>query len=259
MHLHFAFNLCARTAWPEAQERILQVKKSVAELRRPVPENLNLLIFYLQGIIHQGTGNLSAALEIFQHPSLTLTTAANNNAAPPPSSLLHHELAILSTLNMLLIIRSPTHPSNDQVPNLSSSIESLLLAYPITSNKSLNAAVHLVLATAGQDSGIVRTKHFLQSALQASKQAANNQLMCMTLHFMWWKYFRGVVNDQAEKSARASQHLARKSMDQLWTSVAGGVMGDTLEVMGRTTEAENSRREGREIAESLPGGIWRTM
>lgn len=74
---------------------------------------------------------------------------------------------------------------------------------------------------------------------------------------MSWKFFRGVVGDQAEKSARASQNLARKGMDRLWASVAAGVLGDTLEVMGRVAEAEEVRREGREIAKSLPESMWR--
>ena len=74
---------------------------------------------------------------------------------------------------------------------------------------------------------------------------------------MWWKFFRGVVGDQAEKSARASQNLARKGMDRLWISVAAGVLSETLDVMGRVAEAEAVRVEGMEIAKSLPQSMWR--
>lgn len=74
---------------------------------------------------------------------------------------------------------------------------------------------------------------------------------------MSWKFFRGVVGDQAEKSARASQVLARKGMDRLWCSVAAGVLSDTLEVMGRSAEAEQVRKEGRELAKGLPPRIWK--
>lgn len=77
----------------------------------------------------------------------------------------------------------------------------------------------------------------------------------MTLNFMAWKFFRGVVGEQAEKSARASQSLARKGMDRLWGSVAAGVLGDTLEVMGRAQEADDVRREGRDIAAGLPPSL----
>ncbi len=66
-----------------------------------------------------------------------------------------------------------------------------------------------------------------------------------------------MVGDQAEKSARASQNLARKGMDRLWASVAAGVLSDTLEVMGRVAEAEEVRKEGREIAKTLPPAMLR--
>ena len=65
------------------------------------------------------------------------------------------------------------------------------------------------------------------------------------------------MGEQAEKSARASLSLARKGGDRLWWSVADGVLGDTLEVQGKGQEAEGVRSEGREIAGSLEGGLWR--
>lgn len=81
----------------------------------------------------------------------------------------------------------------------------------------------------------------------------------MTLNFMAWKFFKGVVGEQAEKSARASQNLAKKGKDRLWSSVAAGVLGDTLEVMGRAQEAEQVRLEGMDIARSLPAGLLSEM
>lgn len=78
----------------------------------------------------------------------------------------------------------------------------------------------------------------------------------MTLNFMSWKFFRGVVGDQAEKSARASQTLAIKGMDALWGSVAAGVLADTLEVQRRGPEAEGVRAEGRRVAGGLPIAVW---
>jgi hypothetical protein len=81
----------------------------------------------------------------------------------------------------------------------------------------------------------------------------------MTLNFMSWKFFKGVVGEQAEKSARASQTLAAKGRDVLWGSVAAGVLGDTLEVGGRREEAEKVRGEGLRIASGLPEEILKAM
>lgn len=81
----------------------------------------------------------------------------------------------------------------------------------------------------------------------------------MVLNFMSWKFFRGVVGDQAEKSARASQTLAQKCMDGLWTSVSAGVLGDTLEAAGRIEEAKKARQSGEMTALSLPEKLQEVM
>lgn len=81
--------------------------------------------------------------------------------------------------------------------------------------------------------------------------------MTITLNFMSWKFFRGSVGDQAEKSARASVQLAKKGRDSLWVSVADGVLAETLEGRGKGEEAEGVGREGREIAGKLPRGMQR--
>ena len=67
------------------------------------------------------------------------------------------------------------------------------------------------------------------------------------------------MGEQAEKSARAGLTLAKKGGDRLWWSVADGVLGDTLELQGKGAEAEGVRREGREIAGGLAGGLWREV
>lgn len=74
---------------------------------------------------------------------------------------------------------------------------------------------------------------------------------------MSYKFFKGVVGEQAEKSARASENLARKGMDALWRSVSAGVVGDTLEMAGKGEEAARVMGVGREIARGLPEGVCR--
>lgn len=74
---------------------------------------------------------------------------------------------------------------------------------------------------------------------------------------MSFKFFKGVVGEQAEKSARASENLARKGGDGLWRSVSAGVVGESLELAGREEEAEKMREIGRDIARGLAEGIVR--
>ncbi|KAI4197681.1 MAG: hypothetical protein LQ350_005750, partial [Teloschistes chrysophthalmus] len=96
---------------------------------------------------------------------------------------------------------------------------------------------------------------YLQHALQSARSVSNNQLICIALTFMSYKFFKGVVGEQAEKSARASEFVARKVMDGLWQSVSSGLLADTLDMAGKGQEAESMRQVGREIARSLPEGV----
>lgn len=250
MRLYLAFTLCARTSWSAAKEQQIKIEASVRSMVSP-PEPLFLLTVYLQAIIYQGTGNLKEALSLYQSPILSLP-------APPERrsrSQISLDISILSTLNTILIIRSPFHPQNHLVPSLVSNLELLCLQ---NQNHQICSAYHLVAATTSSDT-ILLTKQYLQSALQSSKQTDNKHLMCMVLNFMSWKFFRGAVGDQAERSARASQSLAQQCMNGLWISVSAGLLADTLEVAGRNEEAEKARQSGKKTSGSLPQALQEAM
>ena len=250
MRLYLSFTLCARMSWSAAKEQQAEIVACVGSMVN-TPEPLFLLTVYLEAVIYQGTGNLTAALSLYQGSILSLPT-------PPEQRLrsqISLDISILSTLNAILIIRSPSHPQNHLIPSLVSNLEPLCLQNP---NHQICSAYHLVAATASSDT-ILLTKQYLQSALQASKQTDNKHLMCMVLNFMSWKFFRGVVGEQAERSARASQNLAQQCMSGLWMSVSAGVLADTLEVAGRNEEAEMARQSGMKTSASLPPGLQEAM
>ena len=81
----------------------------------------------------------------------------------------------------------------------------------------------------------------------------------MVLNFMSWKFFRGVVGDQAERSARASQSLAHQCMNALWISVSAGLLADTFEVVGRNEEAARARQSGIKASSGLPQALQEAM
>ncbi|KAL8771315.1 MAG: hypothetical protein Q9209_003220 [Squamulea sp. 1 TL-2023] len=247
LQVHLVFTLCTRTAWLLAREAFLELQNTVALIPEK-PELLNLLTHYLEGIINQGTGHLDTALSIFQHSDFSLS----NLITTSPS---HLDLAILSTFNSILIVRDPSHSSHHILPSLLSSLEPHLTH--IKHSKPLTSAYNLILATSPNPTAptIVKTKQYLQNSLSAAKAIANNQLLCITLSLMSDKFFKGVVGEQSEKSARASENLARKGNDALWKSVSAGVVGETLELAGRGEEAERVRSMGMEIARGLPEGV----
>ncbi|KAL8830234.1 MAG: hypothetical protein Q9191_001548 [Dirinaria sp. TL-2023a] len=250
MQLHLAFALCARTAWSAASDRLRLLKEDMNAMQGDVPADLRVIVIYLEALIYQGTGRLDPALRIFQSPTFSLPHP--NKPAPSKHCL---DMSILAALNSLLIIRSRT-PTSPEVALL---IDRLGPLCAENTNKALMSAYNLILAIAPSAETIVRTKQCLQNALQAAKVVANNQLMCMTLNLMSWKFFRGVVGQQAEKSARASQSLANKGKDTLWMSVSAGLLGDTLEIQGRVSEADAVRAEGRKIAGALPELVQRVQ
>jgi hypothetical protein len=165
-------------------------------------------------------------------------------AQPSPA---HHDLTVLSALNALMIVCLPSHPKHAQASPLLQAVEPLTNEHP---SRDMQAALHMIRAVslnaAASDGGeaggaesasMLKTKQFLQSALQFAKRTANNQLCCITLNFMSFKYFRGVVGPQAQKSASSAEALAKKGQDALWTSVAHGLLAETLE-----TQARRARR-----------------
>ena len=248
MHLHLAFVLCTRTAWLLADEQLRQVKALMLVLGLHALDDLSLSVQYLEGVIQQAAGNLEIALTIFQSPSLAVAQINRSTA-----SQLRLELASLSALNTLLIIRSRPHNLN----TISSMLEYLEPICANHHNKAILTAYNFVIATVSAPESIVRTKQCLQYALQAAKFCGNKQLLCMTLSFLSWKFFRGVLGDQAEKSARTSHQSAKMAMDRLWMSVSAGILGDALEIQGRGREAEAVKQEGRNIAAGLPAAVQR--
>ena len=251
MRLHLAFTLCRRTSWSQARLQQAEIRKLQASMAK-IPEPILLLTAYLEGVICQGTGDIENALTIYQSPTLSI----HEYRKQPHPSHTHLDIALLTSLNTLLIIRTPTHPLHHTLPALLSFIEHLCLRNP---NRQIQAAFHLISATISSSSTILLTKQSLQSALQLAKQTENKHLICMVLTFMSWKFFRGVVGEQAEKSAKASQTLAQQCKDSLWMSVSAGVIGDTLEAAGRIDEAKRARENGLVTARALPEGLQVAM
>lgn len=245
LHLHLAFAFCARTAWPEAQHQLGCLENAASTLSAETFNTLEYQILYLSGVINQGTGNISAALSYYRKPSLSLPSSSQP-ALPP----IHLEFCILSALNILLIVHHPSHPSYHLLQPL---LENLTpLCKKNSNNKALYAAYQLVSATCFPPTSILPVKQHLQFAVDAAKGCSNEQLLCMTLHVIWFKFFKGVVGEQAEKNARACGAQARRCMDSLWEAVALGVLANALDFVSKGKEAEQARRQGEILASKLP-------
>lgn len=73
------------------------------------------------------------------------------------------------------------------------------------------------------------------------------------------KFFKGVVGEQAEKSAKAGAAMAKKSGSRLWTSVCDGILADTLARQGKAEESQKAREEATRRAGELPTNMRRRV
>lgn len=241
------FLTASRTDWEQASQALKELRQAAKELGNSLPDTIQCLMEYAAGTIAQGTGDLTAALSAFQSPILHLSSSANKATRNDP----RRDTAILAALNMVLILRDPKHPLHSQLPNIMSTVESFCKGSP---NKYIQAAYYLVCATVQTDSTI-QTKQHLQQALQQATTISNSQITCMTLTFMSWKYFRGVVGEQSEKSARAGRAMAKRANDRLWVSVTDEMLAETLERQGKGEEARGVREEGHRVMMGLPPAL----
>ena len=250
MRINLIFLLCARTAWADAKDHFAKLVLEEKAFEKSAGADISLLLLYLQGLVHQGTGFLDLALECFQHESLRV---------PPPNqsslvSQLRLEISVLAALNTILVVRSPTHPMHHLQSTLFESIKPYCSS---STNKSLSAAYNIVQVASPNSGRISDTKDFLKSALTAAKMTANSQLKCVALILMNKEFYTGVFGTQSEQSARASQSLAVKSGDSLWMSVSAGLLATTYEVQGKTEEALVYKEEGLRIAQRMPRQLQR--
>ncbi|RAH80240.1 hypothetical protein BO86DRAFT_449185 [Aspergillus japonicus CBS 114.51] len=248
------FLACGRTDWDLATKTLHELRQEALGLGGQLPETIKCMMDYASGAIAQATGDLDAALRAFQSPTLSLHSSSATTSKGARNDP-RRDLAILSALNTVLILSEPSHPSHHQLPAILATVEPFCTSSP---SKYIQAAYYLVCATV-QTESTIQTKQHLQQALQSATAISNSQITCMTLTFMSWKYFRGVVGEQAEKSARAGRAMARKANDRLWVSVTDEMLAETLERQGKNEEALGVREEGHRVMNGLPTALRRAV
>lgn len=250
MQLQLALIFCNRADWKGARTQL----RILGEARKDPAVNLTdadtQWLHYVTALIAQGTGDLKTALAIYQSAPFSLETIS---ITKQPLDTARRDLCLLAALNTLLLIRDPTHPQSEQYHSTLSQFEPLCVSHP---NKSIQSAFSLLRSIAPRtnpsETTIVKTKQHLQAALQIAKPIANNQLLAISLSFMTELFFKDIVGEQAEKSARTGQLLAKRARSSLWTAVTDGQLAETLDNCGKRDEAEQIRAELEKHVASLP-------
>ena len=248
IRLQLALLACQRADWRAARHQLDNLQADLKESAIELTDDITRWLRYLNATISQAAGDMSTALSIFRSDIFALPTNANraNDA--------HTDLKILAGLNTLLIIRFGPLAQPVQFAELLSGLEPFCLNHP---NKSIHSAFYLMRAVAPRTdaSTIVKVKQHLQLALQDAKAASNDQLLAISLNLMTALFFKNIVGEQAEKSARTGQAVARRGKSQLWTTVANGMLADTLSRCGKAEEAAKVRGEAERGVAALPAPL----
>jgi len=249
-----------RESWPAAKKSLSTFNTSVKSyedaLEPPVRKIFASLSIYLTAIIAQGTGDFNLALSYYTTAPLALGPYSSHETANP-----QHTMCILSAFNALLITHSPKHPPNSLTTTLTDRLKPYFApGTPYATNPHL-VATHTFLQSVMLSSTpnplaqtpttpahpqvqILPTKQLLQRSLNASKTAANTQLLTLTLTVVHHAFFSGQVGVQALSAAKAARSTAKDGARGLWVAVCDGVVGGVMERMGMREDAEKVVGEG---------------
>ncbi|KIX10602.1 uncharacterized protein Z518_01686 [Rhinocladiella mackenziei CBS 650.93] len=257
------FMQCSKGLWQQAQQTLEAVHAISEDIGDAFPINMKYGLLYLKGVILQGTGNLTAALEIYQSPALVL--GAQQSPLSNGSKALHHipnsyyadsnvihNFRILASMNSAFIIQNPRHPQHKQ---LSSLISSLGSATQNSGNKYIQAHYSLLISVLSTTT--LTIKQFLKSAMEAGKAIGSAQTTALALVYMQEKLFKGTVDEQALKCAKAASHQVRRWGEPLWAHVAAGLEADSLEINGMAKEAQQRKADAEARWNELPLGVKR--
>lgn len=233
--------------WSTVKSRADEMENTARDFNVSLSGSLGCLKTYLTAVYYQGTGDLDAALRLYQDEkfNLRLTGSTPQTSA----NQLERDVAVLATLNILWILQEGQRQDPDKTAALLEMLTPLCTNHAI---KDIETAFNMVFATVKVNPPMpgFTTKNFLRAALNRAQATANTQFLCITLSVMCDRYFVNIVGEQAVKSATAASVQAKKSGNILWRSVADGMLAHCYEVQGNHAEARETMEQARKLAEA---------
>lgn len=252
-----AFCAAAAGSWADVKNNIDNLKASAQELDLSLEGPLGLLVTYLSGVFYQGVGDLGAALNIFQDKRFELPAQSAPAMASSSLEQVGRDISLLAALNTLWILQDGNKKNLTRNTALIARLEPFCANHL---NQEIKTAYNLIVATVETNPAtpLFKVKNYLKMALDGAQATANSQFLCITLNVMCSKFFYNVVGIQAEKSASAADHHAKKSGNPLWKSVATQMLSRALEVNGKKAESITAVDQARiytselEAAQTVP-------
>lgn len=254
LRAYAVFAYCARSDWENAIKGVNSIRDHIASSGSQPNEDNAALVAYLEATSQHGLGNLQKALNLYRSPELELPTALEAKSFTTAGA---SHIRVLAALNTVPILRKFDAPQ--EADALLTRVEPICTVQTNSNgnehgNRALESAFYVLKATEPKMT-IIKTKQYIQMAIQAAQKVTNDRLLTIVMNHMTHLFFANIVGRQAEQSAKVGRTLARKSGDRLWTAVADGMMSETLEKGGNISEAEHARREGQQAMASLPASL----
>ncbi|KZZ87529.1 Cohesin loading factor [Ascosphaera apis ARSEF 7405] len=101
----------------------------------------------------------------------------------------------------------------------------------------------------------MQTRDDLKRAIAIGQETSNGQVTYLAVTFFAYKFFKGVINPQAEKHMMLAHAVAKSADNKLWRGVTEELLADCLERHGKSKEAVAARRRADNVVRNLPAGL----
>lgn len=252
LYSHMLVGLQAATLCDWARVKAILGLLKAAQPWAGFPEIMTL---YLNGVLLQGTMQLSPALEVWSDPIFDLSRHSGPKA---DVNNIEYHLSILAALNRLLILNS--NRDEAAVVDLMDELRPLCEDNP---DGEIRMAYHLVLSSLDFSPPRTRplreVRDHIGHALAVAKATGNTHCLSISLNIMRWRLFENVSGEQALKSAKAGAQQANKSGNVLWRSVGEGMLARTYELMTMMPQARDQARAAQQTGVKFANEAYSRM
>jgi hypothetical protein len=203
------------------------------------------MLSYLSGVLEQSSGSIESALASYCTAEFDLPDAASG-------SDFKTDLAILATMNRLLLVRDPSHPDHYLTQVLFAQLQPLCSNHP---NLHIECAFRIIQAINNPDETINRQKTLIESTANKAMKLKNMQFVALCLNYMSSRFFADQVGPRPIKSVRAARHVSKQGRSSLWRAVSLGLCISTFQRNGMLEDASLCQQAFEEVRGKLPPAL----
>lgn len=243
-HLYLAFHHATCTDWMTVKTHIDKLQSTIKRFGVDVSGSLGKLVSYLEGVYHQGSGDLEAALRVYRTTTLDVWTIAS--PITTFEEQLGHDICLLAFLNQFLVLQDDKYFDADENQALILRMQETFQTHRSMDMKMAWNSARACIKT-NPPTEILSQKSHLGTAANIAKFRANAQIMAIHFCMTHSLFHEGVVGAQAGVSASTAQMAAKRAQNKLWMAVAEGRMAH-YQAATQSPEAQATLQEAERLA-----------